>query len=329
MYSLRRIRIGRMLSAILVLGLTVSGCALRENGHTDERRAGKRAQYAMVLRALSDPAEAAVKQGIETRAQNLGVTVDIFAARTADDTDGQLELLEQCIAAGYQAIGISPLTADNLIEGISKARKKGIYIVNLEKETDREALARADGQIAAFVSADPMQDGANAAYYMLSMLTAGGDIAVLSNGEDTVCEARRKSAEENFRMASGVRLVETCEGGGDAKLAFAQTADLLRRYPHLKGIYACNDAMALGAVRAAEEAGKLGELLIVGTDGTPDALESVQAGKLSATVAVDWAQIGAAALEKMIEAVRTDMPLDTKAEPETIKVVSYIAEKER
>lgn len=328
MHGLRRFRFLRMTAVTLLLGMAISGCTLRENAGGDSRTEAHQAQYAMVLRALSDPAEAAVKQGVEAEAEKQGVTVDIFAVDSADDLDGQLALLQQCIETGYRAVGVSPLTADNLVEGIAEASKQDIYIVNLEQETDMQALQQKGGSIAAFVAADPLKDGENAANYMLSRLTAGGDIAVLAgSGGDAVCEARRQGAEENFRVTSGVRLVETCVCNGDAQQAFAQTADLLQKYPQLAGIYACNDEMAIGAVCAAEEAGRLDTLWIVGSDGTPQALESVRAGKLSATVAVDFAQVGAAALQKMIEAVRENAPIDPKAQPQTVSVASYIAEK--
>lgn len=328
MHGLRRFRFLRMTAVTLLLGMAISGCTLRENAGGDPHAEAHQAQYAMVLRALSDPAEAAVKQGVEAEAEKQGVTVDIFAVDSADDLDGQLALLQQCIETGYRAVGVSPLTADNLVEGIAKASQQDIYIVNLEKETNIQALQQKGGSIAAFVAADPLKDGENAANYMLSRMTAGGDIAMLAgSGEDAVCEARRQGAEENFRVTSGVRVVETRVCDGDAQQAFAQTADLLEKYPQLKGIYACNDAMALGAVRAAEEAGRLDTLWIVGSDGTPQALESVQAGRLSATVAVDFAQIGAVSLQKMIEAVRENAPIDPKAQPQTVSVASYIAEK--
>ena len=37
--------------------------------------------------------------------------------------------------------------------------------------------------------------------------------------------------------------------------------------------------MALGALQAVKNAGKLGQILVVGTDGAAEALESVKAGE--------------------------------------------------
>ena len=58
----------------------------------------------------------------------------------------------------------------------------------------------------------------------------------------------------------------------------------MKKHPNLKAIYANNDTMAMGALEAVKSAGKLGEVLVIGNDGTSEALGSVKAGELSATV---------------------------------------------
>ena len=62
---------------------------------------------------------------------------------------------------------------------------------------------------------------------------------------------------------------------------------LIQQNPDLKGIYCCNDGMALGAVQAVINANKLGEIMIVGTDGDAEAVSSIANNELSATVAQD------------------------------------------
>ena len=50
-------------------------------------------------------------------------------------------------------------------------------------------------------------------------------------------------------------------------------------------VVACeNDEMAIGALMAIEEAGKLGKITVGGIDATPDALDYLKSGKLAVTV---------------------------------------------
>ena len=71
-----------------------------------------------------------------------------------------------------------------------------------------------------------------------------------------------------------------------------------RQYPDLGGIYCNNDTMAMGALEAVVAAGS--ECVIVGTDGTSEALESIRAGELDATVDFFPTTMGAIGVEMQI-----------------------------
>ena len=75
--------------------------------------------------------------------------------------------------------------------------------------------------------------------------------------------------------------------------AHAVSSRLLCRYgSELDAIVALNDEMALGAVTAVIEAGKLGEVFVIGLDGTQDALASIRAGQLTATLNTNPREMG-------------------------------------
>lgn len=105
--------------------------------------------------------------------------------------------------------------------------------------------------------------------------------------------------------------------------------NILQRNPDLNAIYAANDTMALGAVQAVKKnAGKLGKVIVVGTDGVPEALDSVKRGELTATVAQNPAAIGAKCLDMLLDAVaKKKPPMDPKAEPNFAPVDSYVVNK--
>ena len=86
--------------------------------------------------------------------------------------------------------------------------------------------------------------------------------------------------------------------------------------------------MALGALQAVINADKLGKIIVVGTDGSAEALESIKAGQLDATVAQDPAKIGATSLRQMVDAVKNKPKIDPNKEPKMIPVDSYIVTKE-
>ena len=116
-----------------------------------------------------------MKKGIEQEADKQGIKVDIFAANSEEDTEGQLRILENCIAKGYKAIGVAPLSPTNLINGIVQANKKGIYIMNIDEKIDMDTLKSTGGSVIAFATTDNVEVGKKGAEYIIDKLADGGE----------------------------------------------------------------------------------------------------------------------------------------------------------
>ena len=99
--------------------------------------------------------------------------------------------------------------------------------------------------------------------------------------------------------------------------------NVLSRNPNVKAFYAANDTMAMGVAQAVINAGKLNSILVVGTDGVPEARKMVVEGKLTATVAQNPAEIGARGLRLLVDAVKQgkQIPVDQEPKFETIDAV--------
>jgi ribose transport system substrate-binding protein len=79
--------------------------------------------------------------------------------------------------------------------------------------------------------------------------------------------------------------------------------NLLQSHPMLTGVFAENDEMALGAIRAlGSRAG--GDVQVVGFDGTPDALLAIEAGAMAATIAQQPKVLGRTAVEQAVKAAK-------------------------
>ncbi|MEG1834840.1 MAG: D-allose transporter substrate-binding protein [Oscillospiraceae bacterium] len=327
--------LGVVLALVVVVGVVLVGCmgGKKDNGNTTTAAPGgtgtnTKAEYAIILKPLSNDFWATMKAGIEKQAKELGVTVDIFAAQSEDDTEGQLKILENCISKGYKSIGVAPLSPTNLVNGIVEANKKGIYIMNIDEKVDMETLKNAGGSVIAFATTDNEKVGQKGADYIIKQLSSGGDVAIIEGKAGNASgEARKLGATSAFTANSSFKIVASQPADWDRQKALDTAASMIQKYPNLKAIYCCNDTMALGALQAVKNANKLGKIIVVGTDGAAEALESVKAGELSATVAQDSAGIGATSLRKMVETVKAATPIDKNATPEIIPVDSNVVTK--
>jgi len=342
--SKKRKSISIILALALILSLAFAGCGKRDQntettgGAQSQSQQGEsennaspagKTEYAVILKTLSNDFWAKMKKGIEDEADEQGIKVDIFAANSEEDTEGQLRILENCIAKGYKAIGVAPLSPTNLINGIVQANKKGIYVMNIDEKIDMDTLKSAGGSVIAFATTDNVKVGEKGAEYIIDKLKDGGEVAIIEGKAGNASgEARKQGATDAFKNADGIKLVSSQPADWDRQKALDTAASIIQKHPDLKAIYCCNDTMALGAVQAVKNADKLGKIIIVGTDGAQEALKSVENGELSATVAQDSAEIGATSLRQMIKAVKAGGEITPDASPETIPVDSYIVDKD-
>lgn len=311
-----------LLASVLLLSVGLVGCS------TSKDKTTAQAEYAVILKTLSNDFWATMKTGIEEKAKELGVTVDIFAASSEEDTEGQLKIFENCITKGYKAIGVAPLSPTNLINGIVQANAKGIYVMNIDEKIDMDTLKNAGGSVIAFATTDNVKVGEKGAAYIIDQLKDGGDVAIIEGKAGNASgEARKTGAKQAFDAQASIKVVDSQPADWDRQKALDTATNMLQMYPNLKAFYCCNDTMALGALQAVKNANKLGKVIVVGTDGAKEALESVKAGELSATVAQDSAGIGATSLEQMVNAVKNNAEINPDKDAETIPVDSYIVDK--
>ncbi|MHA6383006.1 substrate-binding domain-containing protein, partial [Escherichia coli] len=128
------------------------------------------AEYAVVLKTLSNPFWVDMKKGIEDEAKTLGVSVDIFASPSEGDFQSQLQLFEDLSNKNYKGIAFAPLSSVNLVMPVARAWKKGIYLVNLDEKIDMDNLKKAGGNVEGFVTTDNVAVGAKGASFIICLL---------------------------------------------------------------------------------------------------------------------------------------------------------------
>ncbi|ARB73158.2 TPA: D-allose transporter substrate-binding protein [Pasteurella multocida] len=288
------------------------------------------ADYAVILKTLSNPFWVEMKSGVEKEAKTLNVSVDIFASPSEGDYQSQLQLFEDLMNKGYKGIAFAPLSPANLVMPAAKAYKKGIYLVNLDEKVDLDNLRKAGGNVEAFITTDNVAVGSKAAQFIVEQLGKnGGDVAIIEGKAGNASgEARKRGATEIFEKNTQIKLVASQPADWDRIKALDVATNVLSRNPNIKAFYAANDTMAMGVAQAVANAGKQGKVLVVGTDGVPEARKMVSEGKLTATVAQDPAEIGAKGLRLLVEAQKLGKQNSVDNDPILATVDSILVIKE-
>lgn len=321
----------KAMSAALAVASALTLAACSGGDATSESTSGSSApadggdvKYAIVLKVLSSEFWQKMEQGINDKAAELGVTVDVYAANSEDDVEGQVALAENLLDQGYAGIGVAPLTGDNLVNFVAAATEAGVPVINIDEQLNMDALTAAGGSVIGFVTTDNTAVGATGATYIVDQLGAeGGEVAIIEGKAGTASgEARKQGATDTFAAAAGIELVDSQPADWDRTKAYDLATNFIAKYPNLKAIYCANDTMAMGAQQAVDDAGV--DVIVVGTDGNADAVESVEAGGLAATVAQDSASIGGTSLQLLVDYVNSGAAFDSSVTPENVFIDSIL-----
>lgn len=311
---MRQFIISTFMVSLLIIGCSCTGGADIKNASTSNSQ-----EYLMIIKTLSSPFWINLKNGIEEEANRLGVSVTVLAGNSEDDIQGQLRLFEENIAKNYVGIGFAPISPVNLISAVSQAYANDIYLVNIDEKVNMEQLKANKANVEGFVNTDNFKVGASAAKFIIEQIKSGDVIIIEGKAGTTSGEDRRTGATSIFTNTEGINLVASQPADWDRTKALDVTSSLLQRYPNIKAIYCCNDTMALGAQQAVENIRKQDSIIVVGTDGTPEAFQSIKEGRLKATMEQNSKLIGAQGLKLLVEAVQANKGLiSIDAEPKII-----------
>ncbi|MDD3337698.1 MAG: D-allose transporter substrate-binding protein [Lachnospiraceae bacterium] len=265
----------------------------------DTAKAGEK--YGIVLKTLSSEFWQSMQKGIEDKAAELGVEVEVLGANSEDDVEGQVNVFETMIQSGeYVGFAVAPLSDANLVNTVAEANAEGYLVANIDEKINADTLAAQNGSVVSFVTTDNKIVGNTAGDYIASLLKSGDEVAIIEGKAGAVSgEDRKAGCQESFEKA-GLTVVDSQPADWDKTKAYDLATNLISKNENLKAIYCCNDTMAMGAQEAVENSGK--DIIVVGTDGNSDAIASVKAGKLTATIAQDPGQVGARSLELLVQA---------------------------
>lgn len=311
---------------ILLVGCSAGPTAApgQSSGKKDNETKDDSIKVAMILKTLSNPFWTSMEEGIKDEAKKLGVEVEILASQSEEDLQGQLRIFEDLSNKDYDGIGFAPLSPVNLIPQAVNAYKKGIPTVNIDEKIDMEELVKAGGNVNAFVTTDNVKVGEQAANFIVEKIQKGKVAIIEGKAGNASGEARKNGAKGVFEKTDGIELVASQPADWDRNKALDVVTNMIQRYPDLTAIYAANDTMALGALQAVQNANKQDQIIVVGTDGAPEAIDSVKAGQLTATIAQDSEEIGRESLRLLVKAIKEGKVIELDQEAELVTVPSNL-----
>ena len=234
--------------------------------------------------SLTNPYWVGMKDAYIAAAEQYGVNIEVMSAPTEGDKQSQLETLNAMALKDYKAIVLSPIEPYNLLPGIIQCNKNGIPVINLGPGINVDSLKEMGGRLDGRLTVDFAQQGELAASDMVKRIGAGKVAIIQGIPGAAQSEGRTAGAKKVFESTKGVELVSVQPANWDSTAAYNAASDIIQAHGDLKGIFCCNDVMALAASRALTDAGLKDKVLLYGVDGTEEAKTAIKEGRMDGTI---------------------------------------------
>jgi ribose transport system substrate-binding protein len=303
-----------------VLVLAAAALALSCNRETPDAAKSNKPTVALVLKTLNHPFFVDMRRGAQEAADRLGVTLQVQAAEREIDVEKQMQIVENLIQTGIQALCITPSGSREIVSALVKARDAKVPIVVVDTRVDEKAAADAGVHTETFVGSDNYEGGKLAGEYLLKVSGGKARIGILEGipGHETG-DSRLRGFRDAVRGTAGVSIVASQPANWERDQGFNVFQNMLQAHPDIDSVFACSDLMALGALEAIAAAGKTGKIRVIGFDALDDAKKAIIDGSMAASVAQFPSEMGRVAVESAVKVIRGEtVPAQIKVRLELV-----------
>ena len=200
---------------------------------------------------------------------------DSYVPTKPDSIPEQMSQIEDVIVKKPDAIVFIPVDYKAMAPGVQKINAAKIPVVNV---TDRSET----GDFVAFVGASDFNLGLETARALFKAMGGKGTVVVLEGVKGSLTNTDRlRGVAEAHKAYPGIKIATSQPANYQRLQALQVMENVMQSTPQIDGVFAANDAMAAGAIEALEGANR--KALVVGINGTKEAVDAIAAGKMLAT----------------------------------------------
>lgn len=291
------------LAAVMALGLVGCGAASIEGENEAETTENGNGSIGLSVSTLSNPFFVTLAEGAEAKAEEVGA--ELIVVDAGDDAAKQTSDIEDLISKKISVLIVNPVDSDAVAPAVETAISKGIKVISVDRVVNGV-------EVDCSIASDNVAGAEMATEYLVELLGEGAEVAEL---EGVTGASATIDRGEGFHNVADEKLnvVAKQTASFDRAEGMSVMENILQAQPNVKGVFAHNDEMALGALEAIGSK----DIVVVGFDATDDALASIKNGGMAATIAQQPDLMGATAVEtamKLIngETVEKELPVEVK-----------------
>lgn len=284
-----------LLFAVSVSGVFAGG----QQGGTTAAKSGQ-ITVAAVLKTTVSPYWQTVVSGLKDGAKEHNVNlIGPLGPPTEDAVEEQINMIQSVISQKPDVLVVSPSQPPATIRVLQQARDAGIKVILVDTP-----MPDGFNDYATFIGTTNYTAGVDAANMIIASgkVPKGGKIVLLEGAPGNPSMTQRCDGAEKTFTDAGYVIASRQPAYSDKERAFTVMQNILQTTPDVAAVFSANDDQALGAWRALNQAGK-GSVVVIGVDGTRDALNAILAGQLYGSMGQNSYGMGTIAIENAIKLV--------------------------
>jgi ribose transport system substrate-binding protein len=278
-----------LVAVIALIAIVVGVVAGRASGGSSDKAtgggsggaaAGKKVD--VIIKASDSSFWQTMLAGSSKAAKDWGVQVGLFGPTSEIDVPQQVQLVENAISRGVDAIVIAPNSSDALDSVIKRARKGGIKVIVVDTAVTTETEG--------FIGTDNIKAGEQAGKTLCDLATkqnrTTGSVMIASSvaGVQTIKERETGFKRGLAASCPGLKVSSTRYNDNKPDVAVSQVNDVLTANPQLVGIFASNNTSGVGAARAVKDHNGAGTIPVVAFDTDPQENSALADGSIDALI---------------------------------------------
>ncbi|SDG44275.1 ribose ABC transporter substrate-binding protein RbsB [Paraburkholderia phenazinium] len=270
-----------LVAALLVVGMAACSkqgpdtTAAAPASDASAPAAGGAVTVGLSISTLNNPFFVSLRKGAEDEAKKEGVTLITVDAQ--NDPAKQQASVEDLIQKRVSVILINPTDSSAVANVVKEATGKGIKVISLDRSVN-------GAEVSSHIASDNKAGGKMAADFLVDKLGGKGHVVELQGiPGSSAANERGAGFDTEVEAKGGVKIVTKQPADFDRAKGLSVMENIIQSNKDIQGVFAQNDEMALGAVKALQAAG-LKNVAVVGFDATDDAIAAVKAGSMAATV---------------------------------------------
>lgn len=295
-----------LMAAVMTVGMVGCGAvAIDGEGSSKKEESSEggsgSGSVGLAISTLNNPFFVKLSEGAQAAADEAGVK--LITVDAGDDAAKQTSDVEDLISKNVSVLIVNPVDSDAIAPAVKDAVEKGLKVISVDRVVngvDVDCQIASDNVAGAEMATEYLAELVGEGAKVAELQGVPGASATIDRGEGFHNIADEKldvvlSQTANFNRAEGMSVME----------------NILQSASDVKGVFAHNDEMALGALEAVS--GK--DVQVVGFDATDDAVAAVKDGKMAATVAQQPDKMGETAVNTAIslisgEDVEKEIPVE-------------------